>query len=84
MFLLLGLALVVDGIDGPLARRFQVAEVLPRWSGDVLDLVVDFTTYVIVPAYAIATGGSDARSGRARWRARSLPSPARSISPTAK
>src|SRR5262249_60260702 len=31
--------------------------VLPRWSGDVLDLVVDFVTYVFVPAYAIAAGG---------------------------
>ena len=30
---------------------------LPRWSGDVLDLVVDFVTYVFVPAYAIAAGG---------------------------
>ncbi len=30
---------------------------LPRWSGDVLDLVVDFVTYVFVPAYAIAVGG---------------------------
>jgi phosphatidylcholine synthase len=57
MFSLLGAALIVDGIDGPLARRFEVASVLPRWSGDVLDLVVDFTTYVIVPAYAIAVGG---------------------------
>src|SRR4029078_2426692 len=57
MFVLLGVALIVDGIDGPLARRFRVAEPLPRWSGDLLDLVVDFTTYVMVPAYAIATGG---------------------------
>ena len=31
--------------------------VLPRWSGDVLDLVVDFVTYVFVPAYAIAASG---------------------------
>ena len=30
---------------------------LPRWSGDTLDLVVDFTTYVFVPAYAVAAGG---------------------------
>ena len=30
---------------------------LPRWSGDVLDLVVDFTTYVFVPAYAIVASG---------------------------
>jgi phosphatidylcholine synthase len=47
----------VDGIDGILARRFRVAELLPRWSGDGLDFVVDFVTYVFVPAYAIASGG---------------------------
>jgi phosphatidylcholine synthase len=57
MFVCLGIALFVDGIDGTFARRFRVAELLPRWSGDVLDLVVDFTTYVFVPAYAMATGG---------------------------
>jgi phosphatidylcholine synthase len=57
MFLCLGLALIVDGIDGTIARSVKVAEVLPRWSGDILDLVVDFVTYVFVPAYAIAAGG---------------------------
>ena len=57
MFLCLGLALVVDGADGPIARAFDVQNVLPRWSGDTLDLVVDFTTYVFVPAYAIAASG---------------------------
>jgi phosphatidylcholine synthase len=57
MFLCLGLALFVDGVDGTMARYVKVAEVLPRWSGDVLDLVVDFVTYVFVPAYAIASGG---------------------------
>lgn len=57
MFVFLGIQLLVDGIDGALARRFNVAEVLPRWSGDALDLVIDFTTYVFVPAYAIAISG---------------------------
>jgi len=57
MFICLGLALIVDGIDGPLARAFNVAEVLPRWSGATLDIVVDFVTYVFVPAYAIAGSG---------------------------
>jgi phosphatidylcholine synthase len=57
MFLWLGVALVVDGIDGPLARRTRVADLVPRWSGDVLDLVVDFTNYVFVPAFAIAISG---------------------------
>ncbi|MGH6768982.1 MAG: CDP-alcohol phosphatidyltransferase family protein [Xanthobacteraceae bacterium] len=57
MFAALGVALVIDGIDGAIARKARVAERLPRWSGDVLDLVVDFVTYVFVPAYAIATSG---------------------------
>jgi phosphatidylcholine synthase len=56
-FFCLGLALIVDGIDGPLARAFKVAELLPRWSGEGLDFVVDFVTYVFVPAYAIAASG---------------------------
>jgi phosphatidylcholine synthase len=57
MFLCLGFALIVDGLDGPLARAFKVAETLPRYSGDTLDLVVDFTTYVFVPAYAVIASG---------------------------
>jgi phosphatidylcholine synthase len=57
MFLTLGIALIVDAIDGPLARRFDIAARLPRWSGETLDLVVDFLTYVFVPAYAIAVSG---------------------------
>jgi phosphatidylcholine synthase len=56
MFGLLNIALIVDGVDGTLARHLRVAERLPRWSGDTLDLVVDFVTYVFVPAYAIAAG----------------------------
>ncbi len=57
MFAWLGVALVIDGIDGTFARRLRVAETLPHWSGDMLDLVVDYPTYVLVPAYAVATGG---------------------------
>jgi phosphatidylcholine synthase len=57
MFFCLGMALVVDGLDGPMARAFEVEKLLPRWSGDTLDLVVDFTTYVFVPAFAIAASG---------------------------
>lgn len=57
MFAWLGVSLVIDGVDGTFARRLRVAQVLPRWSGDVLDFVVDFATYVFVPAYAIAAGG---------------------------
>jgi phosphatidylcholine synthase len=57
MFWWLGVAMVIDGIDGPLARRLDVVRVQPNWSGEVLDLVVDFATYVFVPAYAIAASG---------------------------
>jgi phosphatidylcholine synthase len=57
MFAWLGLALIIDGIDGPIARRFKVVEVLPDWSGEGLDFVVDFITYVFVPAYAITASG---------------------------
>ncbi|HEY2534953.1 MAG TPA: phosphatidylcholine synthase [Xanthobacteraceae bacterium] len=57
MFAWLGLALLIDGLDGTIARRLRVAEVLPRWSGEVLDLVVDILNYVFVPAYALVTSG---------------------------
>ncbi len=57
MFVWLGVAAIIDGIDGPLARRVGVAELLPRWSGDLLDFVVDYVTYVFVPAYAMAASG---------------------------
>lgn len=57
MFFCLGMALLVDGADGPMARAFDVERLLPRWSGETLDLVVDFATYVFVPAYAISASG---------------------------
>jgi phosphatidylcholine synthase len=57
MFWWLGVALAIDGVDGPIARRLDVVRVQPNWSGEVLDLVVDFVTYVFVPAYAITASG---------------------------
>jgi len=57
MFVWLGVALVIDAVDGPMARRLDVVHVQPNWSGEVLDLVVDFVTYVFVPAYAITASG---------------------------
>jgi len=57
MFGWLGAALIVDALDGPIARRLDVARFQPNVSGDVLDLVVDFVTYVFVPAYAITASG---------------------------
>lgn len=54
MFAWLGLALFVDGIDGPLARKYNIAERLPRWSGASLDFVIDYATYVFLPAFALS------------------------------
>jgi phosphatidylcholine synthase len=57
MFLWLGAALLIDGLDGPLARRLTVAERLPRFSGERLDLVIDYLTYVFIPALALWQAG---------------------------
>jgi phosphatidylcholine synthase len=52
-FMWLGLALFVDGIDGTLARKARVTEYTPNFDGASLDLVIDFFTYVAVPALMI-------------------------------
>src|SRR3990172_6183859 len=54
MFVWLGVALFVDAIDGPLARLANVKTVLPRFSGERLDLIVDYLTYVAIPAFALS------------------------------
>jgi phosphatidylcholine synthase len=53
-FVWIGIALLVDGIDGPIARRFHVRERLPTWDGAALDFVIDYTTYVFAPAIVVA------------------------------
>ena len=52
-FAWLGLALFIDGIDGTLARVARVTEAAGAIDGVVLDLVVDFLTYVLVPIVAL-------------------------------
>ena len=46
-------ALVVDGLDGTLARWARVREQAPRIDGNVLDLVVDYLSYVFIPTVLI-------------------------------
>ena len=53
MFLWLVVAFFVDGIDGPLARRYDVKTNSPIYDGVLLDLIIDYLTYVFVPAYAL-------------------------------
>ncbi|MFD2174629.1 CDP-alcohol phosphatidyltransferase family protein [Rhodobacter lacus] len=57
MFLWLVVALVVDGIDGPLARRYQVKVNCPTYDGVLMDLIIDYLTYVFIPAYALFKSG---------------------------
>ncbi|MEM8630834.1 MAG: CDP-alcohol phosphatidyltransferase family protein [Pseudomonadota bacterium] len=57
MFLWLVVAFGVDGIDGPLARRYRVKENAPEYDGELLDLIIDYLTYVFIPAYALFASG---------------------------
>ena len=57
MFLWLVVAFIVDGIDGPLARRYDVKSNAPQIDGVLLDLIIDYLTYVFIPAYALFKSG---------------------------
>ncbi|MBE2276127.1 MAG: CDP-alcohol phosphatidyltransferase family protein [Rhodobacteraceae bacterium] len=57
MFLWLVVALIVDGIDGPLARKFDTAKNWPTYDGVLMDLIVDYLTYVFIPAFALFNYG---------------------------
>ncbi|MEP3346869.1 MAG: CDP-alcohol phosphatidyltransferase family protein [Litoreibacter sp.] len=57
MFLWLVVAFGVDGIDGPLARKFGVKQYAPQFDGVLLDLIIDYLTYVFIPAFALFKSG---------------------------
>ena len=57
MFLWLVIAFFVDGIDGPLARRYDVKTNAPEFDGVLMDLIIDYLTYVFIPAFALFTSG---------------------------
>jgi len=57
MFLWLVVAFIVDGIDGPLARKYDVKTNAPIFDGVLLDLIIDYLTYVFIPAYALYVSG---------------------------
>lgn len=56
-FVWMGVTILIDSIDGTLARRCSVKRVLPEFDGALLDNIVDYFTYVIVPAYFVYEGG---------------------------
>ncbi len=57
--LLLFITLIIDGIDGTFARMFKTNEVLPNYDGKMIDYVIDFATYAIIPAYFIYSAHID-------------------------
>ena len=57
MFLWLVVALIVDGIDGPLARRYDTPKNWPTYDGVLMDLIIDYLTYVFIPAFALFKSG---------------------------
>ncbi len=57
MLLWLVVALIVDGIDGPLARHYDVKTNWPTYDGVLLDLIIDYLTYVFIPAFALFKSG---------------------------
>ena len=57
-FLAMLAASIIDGVDGILARRARVREVLPSVDGALLDNIVDYLTFVFLPMVLIVeTGG---------------------------
>jgi phosphatidylcholine synthase len=50
-------AVLVDTVDGSLARTIRVKEVLPDVDGRMLDYVIDFTNDVIVPTLLVYAAG---------------------------
>ncbi len=57
MFVWLVVAFFVDGIDGPLARKYNVKTNAPEFDGVLLDLIIDYLTYVFIPAFALFKSG---------------------------
>lgn len=57
MFLWLIVAFFVDGVDGPLARKYDVKNNAARFDGVLLDLIIDYLTYVFIPAFALFKSG---------------------------
>ncbi|HLB58148.1 MAG TPA: CDP-alcohol phosphatidyltransferase family protein [Gammaproteobacteria bacterium] len=48
---LMGIAIVIDAVDGLFARLIQIKMAAPRIDGALLDNIVDFFNYTIVPSF---------------------------------
>lgn len=52
-FAWLTLAVFIDAVDGFLARSARVKKVLPQFDGALLDNLIDYASYVLVPAFLL-------------------------------
>jgi phosphatidylcholine synthase len=48
---LMGAAILIDAVDGMFARMIHIKEVVPEIDGALLDNIVDFMNYTIIPAF---------------------------------
>lgn len=51
--ILMLLTIIIDAIDGPLARIWKVKYYTPHYNGELLDYIVDFSSWVLLPAFYI-------------------------------
>jgi phosphatidylcholine synthase len=56
-FLLLFVTVVIDSTDGILARKVRVSEVLPNFSGAMIDNIIDFLTFIWIPVFIMGSTG---------------------------
>ena len=52
-FMFLGIALLVDIIDGTLARKYKTEIFFPNIDGKTLDTIIDYINYIFIPCIMI-------------------------------
>lgn len=55
-FILIVVTIAIDAIDGTFARLVQVKQVLPNFDGTLLDNMIDFFNFSLIPSYFILAG----------------------------
>ena len=48
-FMFLGVALIIDIIDGTLARKYKIDVIFPNIDGKTLDTIIDYINYILIP-----------------------------------
>lgn len=64
---LMGIAIIIDAIDGSFARLVKVKAVLPHFDGALLDNIVDYLNYVVTPCYFLVAKADMLPANWALW-----------------